>query len=92
MAFLMRTTPRTTLGATRARQGRLGRHVLWVLLVSLLLVVLGFFAAWTWKAPDLNRAESKARTHAVDARKFDAPAPAVVQQGADRTQRPGGAS
>ena len=58
MAPSTRSTTRPPhLGVTRARQGRLGRHVLWVLLVALLLVVLGFFATWTWQAQDLASCE-----------------------------------
>jgi hypothetical protein len=34
------------MGATRARQGRSGRHMLWVLVFGLGLVILGLAAAY----------------------------------------------
>jgi hypothetical protein len=76
MALSTRSTARTTVGATRARQGRLGRHMLFVLLAALLLVVLGFFAAWTWKSGDLASTEPNNGKEHVDAQAFNAPAPA----------------
>jgi hypothetical protein len=76
MALSTRSTPRTTVGVTRARQGRLGRHVLWVLIATLLLVVLGFLATWTWKAGDLASVEPNNGKEQVDAQAFDAPPPA----------------
>jgi hypothetical protein len=78
MAFSTRSTPRSTVGVTRARQGRLGRQILWVLLISLLLVVLGFFAAWTWRAPDLARLEPNNGKQPADVQSFAAPPPAAV--------------
>ena len=36
---------RPTLGATRARQGRLGRHMIWVLLGGTWRAAIGLFAA-----------------------------------------------
>ena len=38
------------MNATRARQGRWGRHVFWVLVFGTMLAALGMFAAWTWKS------------------------------------------
>jgi len=78
MALSTRSSPRPTIGVTRVRQGRLGRHVLWVLLVSLLLVVLGFFAAWTWKADDLARVEPNNGKQAADVQAFSAPPSAAA--------------
>jgi len=49
---------RPALAATRARQGRFGRHMLWVLLFGTLLAAAGMFAAWTWKAPDLAASDA----------------------------------
>lgn len=76
MAPSTRSTSRPTIGVTRVRQGRLGRHILWVLLVSLLLVVVGFFAAWTWHAPRLARVEPNYGAERGAAQTFDAPQPA----------------
>ena len=75
MALSTRSSSRPTIGVTRARQGRLGRNILWVLLVALLLVVLGFFAAWTWKSHDLASVGPNTGTARVDAKAFNAPPP-----------------
>jgi hypothetical protein len=56
MAPSTRSTTRPVVGAARARQGRSGRHVLWVLVFGVLLTVLGFTAAYLWKADDLGSA------------------------------------
>ncbi|MDB5450878.1 MAG: hypothetical protein JWQ52_2006 [Phenylobacterium sp.] len=95
MALSTRTTGRPTLGATRARQGRLGRPVLWVLLFSLLLVVLGFLAAYTWKSGDFTRANSDNGRPKAGAPLFDSPPPGAAdrqnyQQGAPLAPKNGG--
>lgn len=41
---------RPVVNATRARQGRWGRPVLWVLVVGTLLAAVGMFAALFWRA------------------------------------------
>lgn len=46
--FERQTEPKVTLSATEARQGRLGRPVLMVLVGSLILVVLAWGAAELW--------------------------------------------
>jgi hypothetical protein len=46
--FERRMEPEVTVSATEARQGRLGRPVLIVLLASLFLVVLAWAAAELW--------------------------------------------
>lgn len=76
MALSTRFNSRPTIGVTRARQGRLGRSVLFVLLITMLLVVLGFFATWTWRAPDLARVEPSPAAKQADAQAFSAPQPA----------------
>ncbi|MDB5422711.1 MAG: hypothetical protein JWQ29_127 [Phenylobacterium sp.] len=67
----MAYSSRTTLGATRARQGRFGRHMIWVLLFGTLLAAAGMFAAWTWKAPDMAASQAatnqQAATHPLNA-------------------------
>lgn len=66
-----------TMSATRARQGRYGRHVFWVLLFGTLLAALGLFAAWTWKSGDLARSNvNDGPSKAASA--FHAPEPAAV--------------
>jgi hypothetical protein len=50
MTYSSQDTPRTTTNVTRARQGRWGRHVFWILVFSTLLAALGMFVAWTWRS------------------------------------------
>ena len=51
MSFPSRETEHApVVNATRARQGRWGRHVFWVLVFGTLLAGLGMFAAWTWQS------------------------------------------
>jgi hypothetical protein len=49
----MSLTPEEThsakLNATRARQGRWGKHVFWVLVFGTLLAAIGMLAAWGWR-------------------------------------------
>lgn len=47
-----RYTSRPGLNATRARQGRIGVHMFWVLAVSTALATLALFGAWTWRAAE----------------------------------------
>ena len=69
MAFSNRPT---TLRATRARSGRLGRPILWVLLFGTALAALGLFAAWTWRSGDLASVEVN-NTSPQASRAFNAP-------------------
>ena len=75
MAPSTRSASRPVVGATRARQGRLGRNILMVLLAAMLLVVIGFFATWTFKSGDLASVEPNNATERTDAQTFDAPPP-----------------
>jgi hypothetical protein len=71
------SSTRPVMSATRARQGRYGRHVFWVLLFGTLLAALGLFAAWTWRAGDLAKAnvnDGPSRSAAA----FHAPEPAAI--------------
>jgi len=45
------TGPR--VNATRARQGRFGRHIFWILVISTVLAALALFGAWSFRARDL---------------------------------------
>jgi hypothetical protein len=84
MAPSTRSSPRpTTLGVTRARQGRLGRNVFWVLVATLLLVVVGFFAAWTWKSGDLASTQPSQAARQANADHFAAPPPKSAVRGTD---------
>jgi len=81
MALSTRTTPsRPVISATRARQGRVGRHIVWVLLFGTLLAALALFAAWTWRSGDLQSTENSDASRAADAQSFNAPEPAAVNR------------
>ncbi|EJL37400.1 hypothetical protein PMI01_00686 [Caulobacter sp. AP07] len=45
------------LNATRARQGRWGKHVFWVLIVSTVLAAIALFGAWSMRSGDLASVE-----------------------------------
>ena len=75
MTFQRDTDRPPNLNATRARQGRWGRHVFWVLVFGTLLAALGLFAAWTWRAPDLASTEPTKLEAQQQARTFDTPEP-----------------
>jgi len=79
MPISTRTTGRPVLNATRARQGRFGRHVFWVLLISTALAAIALFGAWTWRAPDLARSNNS-NGPSQDARAFDMGEPAAQQK------------
>jgi len=70
-----RFASRLGLNATKARQGRLGRDVFWVLLISTLLALVGLLASWVWHAGSLAATEPDAPRQAETARAFDAPPP-----------------
>jgi hypothetical protein len=89
MAFSNRPT---TLRATRARGGRLGRPVLWVLLISTVLAALGLFAAWTWRSGDLASSERSNGKQPADAQAFHTPAPQPVIPQPAQTAAPGPSS
>ncbi|MFC3067850.1 hypothetical protein [Phenylobacterium soli] len=71
---------RSTLGATRARQGRLGRNIFWVLVFGIALTVLGFAATWAWKAGDLASTQPKNTPAPSEAASFNAPQPGAVSR------------
>jgi hypothetical protein len=77
----MSESSRPVVAATPARQGRLGRHMFWVLVIGALLAAIGLLIAWTWKAPSLATDDAKlADTRARAAPTFNAPAPAPATQ------------
>lgn len=65
----------TRVDATRARQGRMGRSIFWVLVFGVALTVLGFAATWAWKAGDFAREEPNGTSQTPAARSFTAPVP-----------------
>jgi len=90
MAFQSRGAARPILNATRARSGRMGVHVFWVLVFSTLLAILAMFAAWTWTTGDLAAVKPRLNQQAADAPAFHAPQPAaVVNQPATAQPPPG---
>ncbi|HET6971186.1 MAG TPA: hypothetical protein VFH92_08675 [Phenylobacterium sp.] len=74
MTYSSQDTPRQTTTVTRARQGRWGRHVFWVLVFSTLLAALGMFAAWAWKA-ETHPGPAGTGQETVSGRGMDTPAP-----------------
>jgi hypothetical protein len=66
------------VGATRARQGRWGFHVLLVLVIGTALAAVALFGSWAWKSDDL--AESNTNNGpASEAPVFNAPEPQAIQ-------------
>lgn len=76
MAFI-----RSGLNATRARQGRIGVHMFWVLAVSTALAALALFGAWTWRAEERSEPVASKAAAARTAQHFDVgePAPGTLQ-------------
>lgn len=66
------------VGATRARQGRWGFHVLLVLVIGLVLAAIALFGSWAWKSDDLANTTVN-NGPAAEARVFDAPEPQAIQ-------------
>ncbi|HVK42732.1 MAG: hypothetical protein K0Q62_167 [Phenylobacterium sp.] len=79
MAILSRYSSRSTLNATRARQGRFGVHMFWVLVVSTALAALALFAAWSWRADDLASTAPNNARQPADAKAFNMGDPAAQQ-------------
>lgn len=70
------------LPATKARQGRMGRDVFWVLVISVVLAVAALAAAWIYRAPQLAASDANNGTHPAVARSFSAPPSQPVQSAA----------
>jgi flagellar basal body-associated protein FliL len=66
------------LNATRARQGRRGLHVFWILVVSTVLAAAALFGAWGFHADDMASVEhnTEAKTPAEASRYSTEQAPA----------------
>ena len=79
MALSTRSPSQPALDAARARQGALGRNMLWVLLIALALVVLGFLATYVAHAPKFARATNP-RATVNAAGSFNAPQPAAANR------------
>lgn len=59
------------VAATPARQARWGRHVFWVLIVSITLAAIALFGAWGMKAHDLKRAQVNSQPTIADTQNID---------------------
>ncbi|PVM73976.1 hypothetical protein [Caulobacter radicis] len=57
MATDINTEHSPTLKATPARQGRWGRHIFWVLVVSIVLAAIALFGSWGMRSGELASVE-----------------------------------
>ncbi|CAN7568866.1 hypothetical protein LJR164_004054 [Phenylobacterium sp. LjRoot164] len=71
-----RYTSRPGLNATRARQGRMGVHMFWVLAVSTALAALALFGAWSWRAGEQSATPPSKAGAVRTAQSFDLGEPA----------------
>jgi hypothetical protein len=74
--------PAPDLPATKARQGRMGRDVFWVLLISVVLAAVGLGVAWIWRAPQLAASEAHNGKQPAVAQSFNAQPPQPVESAA----------
>lgn len=81
------TEPHVDVGATRARQGRYGKHMFWVLVASTLLAAIALFASWGFRSGDLAAVEPNNAGETQDAAAYDAPPPAAKQNVAPEPAR-----
>lgn len=85
MAVFFSRFPRTAreghevLDATEARQGRWGRHVFWVLVISTALAVIALFSSWAFHAGDLSAASEASTPTAAEAAATTGPETSVRQ-------------
>jgi hypothetical protein len=75
MTYSPNETGHPELPATRARQGRWGRHLMWVLIVGTALAALAMIAAWAWRADTYVASEPSHAEQQKAAQSFDTPAP-----------------
>ncbi|HWW26592.1 MAG TPA: hypothetical protein VNZ85_11920 [Caulobacter sp.] len=63
--------PHPAINATRARQGRWGKHVFWVLVISTVLAAAALFGAWGLRSGDIARVEhTRSATAAQEAEHY----------------------
>ncbi|HSV01580.1 MAG TPA: hypothetical protein VLI41_00115 [Phenylobacterium sp.] len=91
----MANSHRPSIGATRARQGRRGLPILWVLVIGMALVILGFLITWAFHARGLSSVSQPYATQPSQANGFQAPPPNAAsrqnyQKGAPLAPRNGG--
>jgi hypothetical protein len=76
MAVVANEEHSAVLTVTQARQGRRGRHMAWVLGVSMALIVAGFFSLWAVNARRLANPETQPTVDSrTTANGFEAPPP-----------------
>jgi len=72
--------PHPIVNATRARQGRWGKHVFWVLVISTVLAAAALFGAWGLRSGDLAGVEhTKGATTTQEAQQYSTPQAPVRQ-------------
>ena len=76
----MANSHRPSLSETRARQGRKGLPMLWVLVIGMALVILGFVITWAFHAPGLSSASQPYATQPSQAEAFKAPPPSAASR------------
>jgi hypothetical protein len=59
--------------ATDARQGRWGRHALWILVCSTVLAIVALLGSWMYRAGDLAAADATKPPATVESRAVGAP-------------------
>ena len=71
------TAHHVRLSETRARQGRRGLHIFWVLAISITLAALALVAAWAWRYAELTSVNDAQKAPPAAAKSFteDVPAP-----------------
>ena len=83
MATILNPTPpaetHEVVEATDARQGRWGRHALWMLVASTLLAVIALFAAWGFFSGAFSTATEASTPTAAEARATTGPVTDVRQ-------------
>jgi hypothetical protein len=66
--------------AQYVRQGRRGTHVLWILIISLALVAVGFLAVWGLHMGPFQSTEPNTGKQVSDAVAFSAPSEPAIKQ------------
>lgn len=66
--------PAPRINATRARQGRPGKPIFWILIVSTVLAAIALFGAWSYRAKDLAAVEVNNGVQTpAEAQRYDTP-------------------
>jgi hypothetical protein len=75
-------SPAQDLPATAVRQGRMGRDVFLVLVISVILAVVALTIAWVYRAPQLAKSEINNAKRPSAAQTFHAPPSQPLQSAA----------